>query len=303
MPTVAAGDPRARLYIVDELAPGAAIQRRLEITNASRNDVHVEIFAAAAAIVDGSFVGADGRTANDLSSWTTASPAARDIPANGRAQATVSLAVPEDAPLGEQYAIVWVEVRSAPAGGGVVQVNRVGIRMYVSVGPGGTAGAAHFGVDTLTAQRDASGVPVVTAAVHNTGQRALDVSGTLSLTGGPGGLSTALIPAERIVTLEIGASTTLAVRLDTRIPTGPWNGRFTVRSGLLEQSVSGVITFPAAGMARSVPGALPSAPWRLHPVVIPTIGMLLFAALTTGMIALRVRGRHRLATSAVPRQG
>ena len=87
---------------------------------------------------EGSFLGAAGHTANDLSTWTSVSPGASDVPAGGRATATVTIAVPSDAAPGEQYGVVWAEARSAPvAGGGITQVSRVGIRLYVSVGPGG----------------------------------------------------------------------------------------------------------------------------------------------------------------------
>ena len=59
----------------------------------------------------------------------------------GRATATVTLAVPGDASPGERYGVVWAETRAADAAGGVTQINRVGIRLYVSVGPGGSPAA------------------------------------------------------------------------------------------------------------------------------------------------------------------
>jgi hypothetical protein len=60
------------------------------------------------------------------------------VPAGGRLTATVRIAVPKNAPPGEQLGVIWAEARStADAAGSVVQVNRVGIRIYLSVGPGG----------------------------------------------------------------------------------------------------------------------------------------------------------------------
>ena len=50
----------------------------------------------------------------------------------------MTIAVPRDAAPGERYGVVWAEVRAAaPAAGGITQVSRVGIRIYLSVGPGG----------------------------------------------------------------------------------------------------------------------------------------------------------------------
>ena len=116
----------------------------------------------------------------------------------------MTITVPSDAAPGEQYGVVWAEARSAPvAGGGVIQVSRVGIRLYVSVGPGG-APAADFTIDSLTANRSADGQPTVLATVHNTGGRALDMSGTLQLLAGPGGLSAGPFPATLGTTLAIG---------------------------------------------------------------------------------------------------
>ena len=137
------------------------------MANTTPSDLAVSLYAAGATIESGSFIGDAGHTANDLSSWTTVTPATPQIRAGGTATATVTIAVPTDATAGEQYAIVWAEVRSAGAGG-VTEVNRVGIRIYLSVGSG-AAPAASFTIDSLTAGRSPQGNPVVIAAVHNTG--------------------------------------------------------------------------------------------------------------------------------------
>ena len=47
--------------------------------------------------------------------------------------ALVTISVPSDAEPGERYGAVWAEVRSAPIdGSSVIQVNRVGLRLYLS---------------------------------------------------------------------------------------------------------------------------------------------------------------------------
>jgi hypothetical protein len=109
------------------------------------------------------------------------------VPAYGRVTANVTIRVPRDAAPGQQYGVVWAETRSvAPDKGGVTEVSRVGIRLYVSVGPGG-APPPDFTIDTLTAGRTPDARPMLLAAVHNTGARALDLSGTLSLRNGLAG--------------------------------------------------------------------------------------------------------------------
>jgi hypothetical protein len=125
-----------------------------------------------------------------------------EVPANAHVIATVSIAIPRNAAPGEHYGVVWAEARSR-GGDGITQVNRVGIRLYVSVGSGGDP-ASNFAIESLTAERAPDGRPVVVAAVHNTGGRALDMSGTLRLTNGPGRLSAGPFPANLGVTLGIG---------------------------------------------------------------------------------------------------
>jgi len=117
-PASAGNDPRAQLYIVDHLAPGTVIHRRIEVSNTTSAVVSVELYSAAATIANGSFLGADGHTPNDLSTWTSVDPEAVDVPAGGLATATVTVAVPADAPPGEQYGAVWAEAGSPPLAAG-----------------------------------------------------------------------------------------------------------------------------------------------------------------------------------------
>jgi hypothetical protein len=247
-PADAGDDPRARLYIVDHLAPGTVIHRRIELSNSTASTAHITLYPGAATIEKGSFLGAAGHTRNDVSSWTSVEPRAADVPAGGHATATVTVLIPNDAAPGEQYGVVWAEIRSAPVGGGVIQVSRVGIRIYLSVGPGG-APAADFTIDSLTAERSSNGRPTVLATVHNTGGRALDMNGTLKLLNGPGGLSAGPFLATLGTTLAIGDTEAVTIPLDEGIPGGPWDARITLRSGLLERTARATITFPAPGAA------------------------------------------------------
>ena len=287
-PANAGNDPRARLYIVDHLAPGTVIHRRIEVSNTTDSTMHVALYSSAATIENGSFLGAAGHTPNDVSLWTSIDPAASDIPAGQRVTSTITISVPDDAAPGEQYGVVWAEVRSEPVvDGGVLQVSRVGIRIYLSVGPGG-APAADFTIESLTAERSAEGQPIVLATVRNVGGRALDMSGTLKLLAGPGGLSAGPFPARLGTTLPIGGTEAVTIALDDAVPAGPWDARITLRSGLLERSARATITFPASGASPSVRTA------PLHPkmpyLVAGGLVLLLLTAIATPLV---VRSRRR----------
>lgn len=185
-----------------------------------------------------------GHTANELSTWTSVAPGSIEVPAQGKEPAMVTISVPRDAAPWEQYGAVWAEARAtATTAGGVTHVSRVGIRLYLSVGPGGPP-AADFAIGSLTAERTAEGLPMVVATVQNTGGRALDMNGTLRLAAGPGGLNAGPFPAKLGTTLGMGDTATVTIVLDEQVPAGPWDARVVLRSGLLERSAHATVVFP-----------------------------------------------------------
>jgi hypothetical protein len=289
VPVAAGNDPRARVYIVDHLSPGAVIHRRIEVSNTTAATVHVGLYAAAATIANASFLGSAGRTPNELSTWASVEPSTSDVPGGGRLTATVTITVPRDASPGERYGVVWAETRSTAARGGVVRVSRVGIRLYISVGPGGPP-ASNFTIEALTAERTTDGQPMVVATVHNNGGRALDMSGSLRLSAGPAGLSAGPFPAALGVTLAIGATEPVTIALDRRLLAGPWDARMTLTSGLLERHARATITFPDIGTATAVK-TTPSRPdWLDVAAIVLGVVMLLVAG---GVAIARTRRAHR----------
>jgi hypothetical protein len=287
VPADAVNNPRARAYIVDNLTPGTTIHRRIVVSNTTKSELHVAVYSDAATISQGSFVGAPGHTVNDLSSWTTVSRPTLDVPAGTTAVDTVTVAIPSAASPGERYAVVWAEVRGAN-GGGIDLVSRVGIRMYVYVG--GTNPVTSFTVNTMTGQRNSGGHPVVRAVVHNTGGRAVDLSGAMTMSSVTGQLTAGPYSAQLGTTLAPGQTEPVWFTLTSQITDGPWNATVTLHSGLNQQAFRAKITFPpssgtaAPAAARPVGGGL-----GFVTILAGAILIAIFAAL----IALIITHRRR----------
>jgi hypothetical protein len=296
VPEDSRSDPLARSYIVDRLPPGSTIRRRVEIGNSTRSTAAVAIYAAGASLRQGNFTFAPGRGRNELSSWTSVNRGVVDVRPGQRKVATVTINVPADASSGERYAVIWAEVSApAPAGGGVTLVNRVGVRMYISIGPGGAA-PSNFAIGPLEAKRSANGEPLVLAEIHNSGRRTLDISGNLTLSDGPGGLRAGPFPVKLETALAPGDTKPVTVRLDKSLPRGPWRAQMRLRSGFTERDAAATITFPLeAGAAEVAPGD--SRHVRLAAVVL--LVLLAFAALVLLRVR-RVRRRLRAPASIVP---
>jgi hypothetical protein len=245
VPTDRRNDPRAQSYIVDHVAPGARFSRTIEVSNNTDEALTLQLYAAAATVESGKFTVGDGRAANPLTSWMTIDPPQVTLASGRSAPATVSFAVDPQAESGEYYAAALVE--RPPSGDGPVGlVARVGVRVYLSVGAGGEP-EPDFRIDSLTASRTADGVPIVEAEVVNTGGRALDLSGELKLSDGPGGVGAGPVPAELGTTLGPGDVAPVRVMLDPALPAGPWLAEMTVRGSGLERRAEARIRFPEPG--------------------------------------------------------
>ena len=289
-------DPRAQTYVVDHVRPGATLHRRYQVCNGTRQPMTVKLYAGAAVVERGGFRVVEGYTGNELSSWISVQPSTVTVAPGQRFLAAATITVPRDATHGERYAALLAELPAKRAAGGLSVANRVGVRVYLDVGPGG-APISDFRVDSLQAGRTAAGAPVVTAQVHNTGRRALDMTGSLRLTNGPGGLSGGPFPATLGTTLAPGDTEPVTVVLDRAISGGPWTATLTLRSGLLERRAQAQLTFPDAAGAQAEPvqaKAIPLAQDRK--VLVPVAGGLIFLLalllLVIGLLTSRRRARE-----------
>lgn len=294
IPSETQTDPRARTYVIDHVEPGARFERRIRVCNGTTAPVEVQVYAGAAVIEGDVFRAVEGRESNDLSSWITVEPPRVIVPARGERILPVSFAVPSDASGGERYAAILVETPAVRQPSGNSVANRVGVRVYLSVG-GPEVPISDFVVDSLQAGRNAAGDPVVTASVRNTGQRALDMRGELALTDGPGGLSAGPFQATVGTTLLPGDAAPVEVVLDEVIRGGPWTATITMRSGPLERRAEAQITFPDEAGEQNAPVPAKNLPLREDPsVVIPiAIGIFGLAALLLLLALLRRRTKDK----------
>lgn len=287
IPVDAQDDSRARTNIVDNVAPGATIQRRVTISNFDDGEQQASVSAAASTVVDGAFTPDDAHP-NELVSWISVDHPTLTLPARSAADVTVTIAVPADAPEGEQYATVWAQ---ADAGrqttSGVTVVNRSGIRVYLSVGPG-NGPASDFAIEGVTASTGADGVPQIDAVVHNTGGRAIDVKGSIALRDGPGMTSAGPFDLGTATTILPGATHTVSIPLAAGLSAGPWTATVTLRSGLLEREQTVTLSLPVPTQPVA-PGS--GLPWG---------GVVLLAVTGVGLLAAAVWGLFRLRRRVSP---
>lgn len=284
-------DPRALVYVVDHVATGSELTRRIEVRNDSGTAIEPSVYVAPATLEEGQFVPGGQGDDGEIPSWSTVSPSALSLPPGGAETVTLTIAVPDDAPDGEFYGAVFAEINTPQ--GDVTQVSRVGVRVYLSVGEGAEP-ESDFEVSTLTADRTDDERPVIRASVTNTGGRALDMSGELLLEDGPAGLRAGPVPAELGTTLGIDATHDVEIRLDPGTPLGPWRAVLTLRSGTIERTVEADITFPRPGeRARTF-----DATEQTRKGIAAAVAGVAAATVAVGGGAYALRHRHALRSRA-----
>ncbi len=247
VPTANADDPRAQIYVVDHVAPGTTIERRFQVSNGDAEPFTASVYPVAATIEANRFLPADGRQTNDLASWISVDRPEVELGANDREIVTMTIDVPSDAEEGERYAAVFAE-RPATNSGSIGVGSRVGIRVYLSVGAG-AAPIGAFEIGSVIAGRSDLGEPFVLTTVDNTGGRALDLSGDVSLTHAVDGTRAGSFEIPRGTTVAVGEIGVVETVLDPRLADGPWLARIRLESGLVERVTEAEINFPPVGSA------------------------------------------------------
>jgi hypothetical protein len=253
-------DPRAQTSIVDHLAPGTTIHRRIEVSNNSAKSIHrrIEVYPGAATIKDHKFVVSSGRKPNELASWITVDHPILDMPPNTTSVVRVTIAVPTTASEGERYAAIWAWTSARPGQSrNVGLASAVAIPVFLDVGPGGEP-PSDFQINGLLPGRTEDGQPKIQARVRNTGGRALVMSGTLTLSAENGDLKAGPYPARLGTTLRPGDAAPVLVLLDDLVTDGPWEVKLTLRSGRVEHTARATLTFPEKRGTWGLPAKLAS---------------------------------------------
>ena len=244
IPVIEADNPRAYRYIIDHLNPGVTIHRRVQIANLTPSAARITVYPDAAIIRGGSFVGDVGQTRSYLTTWITLSRHSVSLAPHTRAMVTVTIQVPPTASPGNLYGVIWAQetnLGKTSSGVNIIETNRVGIRIYLNVGPGGPS-PVNFDITSIRGTRSAHGQFMVVAQVNNTGGQAIDATGTLKLTNGPGGLSAGPYK-EPSVTLAPGQSQPITVVLNKQMPQGSWRATIDETSGITQRSAGATIDF------------------------------------------------------------
>src|SRR3954453_236192 len=293
-------DHRALAYVDDFVKPGTTFTRHVQVYDFTPQPMHLLMYGAPASIVGESFTMGPRGAHSELTDRMTVTPSAIDLQPGRSTTVTVTFRVPTQASKGERYGAIVAELPAAKPKPGTVSVaTRVGVRIYLGVGPGGEP-ASDFRISTLTAKRLADGTPVVTADVTNTGGRALDLGGTLNLADGPGGLRAGPYKVTNVPTLAIGQRGTVDIPLDKQTPNGPWLATLRLRSGYVTHAVKGRIGFPATPGTSSTPvKAVPITKDR-HVLVPIAIGLIL--ALLLGLLLFLLWKRRRRKDDEQPDQ-
>jgi hypothetical protein len=289
-PSSRADDPRARQYIVDHVAPGTEVRRRFEVSNSTSAPQDIQLYAASASLENGAFVFGDGRSANELTGWTSVSPPTLSLAPGAAGMATVTIAVPAGASGGERYGVVWAELPGAAGASGITLVNRVGIRMYLSVGAEAEP-PTEFRLSSFSPSLAPDGRPGIAIAACNDGGRAVDLEGDAALIGGPGGTSAGPFASDAATTLGPGQCGTVPINLTAGLPRGPWTARVRLHSGAVIRESEAVLSFPSnVGVAPPVKArpVVTGTGWGRLLALIAAVGLLL-AALAAFLVWSRSR--------------
>jgi hypothetical protein len=288
-PTSRRSDPRAQKYIVDHVAPGTVIQRRVKVRNSTGHRQRIDVYAGPATVEAGQFRFASADESSELTSWTSLDRPTLRLAAGEDDLAEVTIKIPEEASRGERYGVIWASMKATAdsPSNAITQVRRVGVRIYLDIGRGGEPASA-FEIGESIATRAADGQPSLHVGVRNTGGRALDLIGNLRLADGPGGLRAGPFEVVQGTTLAPGDEGQVAVLLPKSVPNGPWVARLTLRSGLVQQTKTIAVTFPDPAAA---PTKDSNGIFTRTTMVIGGLVLLLSLALL-GLVARARRSRH-----------
>ena len=231
---------RERSYVVRTVAPGTGFDDRLEARNLTDGPIDLVVEPVDAAVTpDGSF--APGTTSTAEGGWLRVTPSRLRVPARDSVRVALRVDVPADATPGDHIAAVVVRKAEAPSSSGVQVVNRVGVRVYLTVTP--PAAPTPRRAFEFRALRW-KGARNFEADVANVGDLLVEPLGTLTIARGDFD-TTVDVPV--LGTVPPGAVTALPVRTTGELEPGTYDARLRLRlvQGGDEQEQR--VTFTVAG--------------------------------------------------------
>jgi hypothetical protein len=281
-------NPRGLRYIIDFLPSGSVIHRRILVLNQENQTARFSVYPDTARISAGQFTGDAGETRSELTTWITVAHPSLTIRPHASALDMVTITVPSGATEGEHYGVIWAQQVAQSHGTSGININevaRVGVRVYLAVGPGGVP-PTKFTITSLTAHRTGKDQPVLVAHVVNTGQRAVDLAGQARLSNGPGHTSAGPFREQQILTLAPGQSADMTFAPPKTLPDGPWLATVTLVSGFNTTIARATIDFA---------GATPASLWTRLPMLLLGAALLITLAIL-GLVLIR----HARQSSRVP---
>ena len=255
------------------------------IINQEPRTARFTVYPAAARITQGVFTGLAGHARSELTGWITVKHPSLTLGPGRSAMDLVTIRVPAGATRGEHYGVIWTQQAASAAAAGNVAIKdvaRVGVRVYLAVGRGG-APPTRFAITAVQGQPPAAGGPLLTAHVRNTGGRAIDLTGTLRLAGGPGGSSAGPFASRQLLTLAPGQSGNVVFALPAMLPAGPWTATVTLVSGLTTATARATVSLGPQKAAAS---------WAT-PMTFTWGGLLLGASVIASVWIARTRRPRR----------
>ena len=253
VPVDLADNPRASTYIVDNVPPGKRMERQIVVSSTMAERATFDLYVGAAHVDDEGYQAEPRGATNALTTWTSLNKTEVTLDPGQEEVVTVSVDVPADAPEVEQYALIWMSTKVDENNADAVQaVSRVGIRMYLSVGAG-DGPRPSFSIGSLLPIRLDDGTAAIKAILENTGDRAVEVSGTLDLTEGPGGLAVPAIESGgKTIPPRSSGELVIEVPDSGAFPAGPWSANVTLDSGYGKEAATAEISFPEQGEGEAV---------------------------------------------------
>lgn len=188
-------DPRSGHYIVDQVVPGATLEREVRVTNAGDAATTVDLSVGGMRIIDNAIVFVDAADGDQgaLETWANLPRRRLELGPHESVIADIAVIVPAEADAGEHYGVVWGARRDGDV------VNRVGVRMYVAVSDGDPLPTS-FSLDLVALSRERADITIT-----NTGSRAIEPTGSVTVDGAQAQLEPGwtLLPGD---SAELGAS-------------------------------------------------------------------------------------------------